>query len=122
MRSTDLLRFVPNEQNSTTAELAFRAWDQRIGTAGTLADVSTNGGTTAYSSATETATITVTAVNDAPSVDNTGTMTLTTIDEDQITNSGNTIASIIASAGGDRIADVDSGAVRRNRYHFLDKW
>ena len=51
------------------------------------------------------------ALNDAPVLDNTGTMTLTTITEDQTSNAGNTVASIIASAGGDRITDVDSGAV-----------
>ncbi len=38
-------------------------------------------------------------------------MTLTTITEDDTSNGGNTIAQIIASAGGDRITDVDSGAV-----------
>ena len=38
-------------------------------------------------------------------------MTFTTITEDQTTNSGNTVASIILSAGGDRITDVDTGAV-----------
>ena len=44
-------------------------------------------------------------------LDNTGTMTLTTINEDDTNPTGDTIASIIASAGGDRIADVDQGAV-----------
>ena len=66
LRSSDKLRFVPNGQNTTTGSVTFRAWDQTSGTAGTTADVSTNGGTTAYSSATATSNITVTAVNDAP--------------------------------------------------------
>ncbi len=52
-----------------------------------------------------------TGENDAPVLDNTGNMTLTTITEDQTNNAGQTIASIIASAGGDRITDVDTGAV-----------
>jgi uncharacterized delta-60 repeat protein len=56
-------------------------------------------------------TVTVTAVNDAPTLDNSGDMTLTTITEDEIANTGNTVAEIIASAGGDRIADPDAGAV-----------
>jgi hypothetical protein len=56
-------------------------------------------------------TITVTPVNDAPVLDTTGVMTLTTITEDDTANNGNTVASIIASAGGDRITDVDSGAL-----------
>ncbi len=64
LRSTDMLRFVPNGQNATTGDITFRAWDQTSGTFGTKVDVSTNGGTTAFSTATEVASITVTAVND----------------------------------------------------------
>ncbi|MBA3596534.1 MAG: DUF4347 domain-containing protein [Methylibium sp.] len=111
LRATDRLRFVPDRQNADSATVAFRAWDQTSGSTGTKVDASVNGGTTAFSTATETASITVTAVNDAPVVDNGGTMTLTTIDEDAVNNSGNTVAEIIASAGGDRITDVDDGAV-----------
>ncbi len=111
LRSTDLVRFVPNGQNATTGDITFRAWDQTSGAAGNKVDASTNGNTTAFSMATEVASITVTAVNDAPVLDNTGNMTLTTITEDETTNSGNTVASIISSAGGDRITDVDSGAI-----------
>ncbi len=55
--------------------------------------------------------ISITAINDAPVLDNSGAMTLTSITEDQTTNAGQTVASIIASAGGDRITDTDSGAV-----------
>ena len=55
--------------------------------------------------------VNVAAVNDAPVLDNMGSMSLTTITESQTTNSGNTVASIISSAGGDRITDVDSSAV-----------
>ncbi len=111
LRSTDLVRFVPNGQNATSGDITFRAWDQTSGSAGNKVDASTNGTTTAFSTATEVASITVSAVNDAPVLDNTGNMTLTTITEDATTNSGNTVASIISSAGGDRITDVDSGAV-----------
>jgi parallel beta-helix repeat protein len=111
LRATDRLRFVPDAQNADSAAVTFRAWDQTSGSTGTKADTSVNGGTTAFSAATETASITVTAVNDAPVLDNTGTMTLTTIDEDAVNNGGNTVAEIIASAGGDRITDVDNGAL-----------
>ena len=38
-------------------------------------------------------------------------MSLTTITEDDTNNAGQTVASIISSAGGDRITDVDSGAL-----------
>ena len=60
---------------------------------------------------TVTVTLNVTAVNDAPVLDNTGAMVLTDISEDDGTSSGDTVAALIASAGGDRITDVDVGAV-----------
>ena len=107
------LYFQPNANyNGTLASaITFRAWDQTSGSSGGLADTSINGGSTAFSTATDTASLVVNPVNDAPLLDSTGTMALTTITEDQTANTGNTVASIIASAGGDRIADVDSGAV-----------
>lgn len=55
--------------------------------------------------------ITVNSVNDAPVLDNSGFLTLTSISEDETNNSGNTIADIIASDGGDRITDIDAGAL-----------
>lgn len=63
------LRFLPStDWNSSmgTAGITFRAWDQTAGTAGTLADASVNGGTSAFSEQTATSTITVVARNDAP--------------------------------------------------------
>ena len=48
---------------------------------------------------------------DAPLLDNSAFMQLASITEDDTSNTGNTIAQIIASAGGDRITDVDAGAV-----------
>lgn len=49
-------------------------------------------------------------LNTAPVLDATGTMTLTSVTEDATDPAGDTVASIIASAGGDRITDADSGA------------
>ena len=62
------VRFVPNaDWNGTVANaLTFRAWDRTSGTAGNTADTSTNGGATAFSTATAGSSLTVTAVNDAP--------------------------------------------------------
>ena len=57
---------------------------------------------------TDTFVLTVVAVNDAPVLDASGTMTLATITEDQATGNGDAVWSIVASAGGDRITDVDS--------------
>lgn len=61
-----LIRFIPNANFNGTATFDFVAWDQTTGTAGSSVNVTTRGGTTAFSTATETATITVNAVNDAP--------------------------------------------------------
>jgi hypothetical protein len=107
------IRFVPNGNFNGTVDpaITFRAWDQTSGSNGGTGDPSTNGGTTAFSTATETARITVNPVNDAPVLDNTGTMTLIAIAEDDVGNAGTLISAIISSAGGDRITDIDSGAV-----------
>jgi hypothetical protein len=62
------VRFMPGaDWNGTvTAGLTFRAWDQTSGTAGATADTSFNGGASAFSTATASASVTVLAVNDAP--------------------------------------------------------
>ena len=106
------LRFVPaaGNNNAQTATVTFRAWDQSSGAQGSKVNVSTNGGTTAYSTATETASVSVTAVNDAPVLDNSSAMTLTAVTEDTTAPAGDTVAAILASAGGNRITDADSGA------------
>lgn len=51
------LRFVPTGTGSST--ISFRAWDRTIGTIGANANISATGGTSAFSSASETASITV---------------------------------------------------------------
>ena len=63
------VRFVPNANwnGSVAGGLTFRAWDQTSGTAGGTADTTANGGATAFSVATAASSISVTAVNDAPS-------------------------------------------------------
>ena len=68
------LYFQPNANyNGTLASaVTFRAWDQTSGTNGNLADTSTNGGTTAFSAATDTASLVVTPVNDAPVITSDG--------------------------------------------------
>ncbi len=55
------------DQNGTFASaITFRAWDQSSGVDGSMGDASSTGGTTAFSSATDTASLVVTAINDAP--------------------------------------------------------
>jgi hypothetical protein len=64
--ATTRLRFVPNANFNGTASLTVRGWDRTSGTAGTLADASVVGGTSAFSVGSAVANITVTARNDAP--------------------------------------------------------
>ena len=66
LRSTDYIRFIPNGSNGTTADISYHAWDQTSGAAGTRVNATANGGETAFSTATATASILVSDVNDAP--------------------------------------------------------
>src|SRR5262249_35750590 len=69
LADTDLIRFVPNGHNGSSDTITYRAWDQTSGSHGTTADTTVNGGTTAFSTATDTAHLTVIAVDIAPVVD-----------------------------------------------------
>ena len=109
---TDLIRYIPNSIAGETASLSFRAWDQLTGVASNpgapeYADPGAGGGTTSFSVASATAQLSVTDVNDAPLLDNSTAFSMNTITEDAVNNSGQTVASIIASAGGNRITDAD---------------
>ena len=84
--------------------ITFRAWDQTSGTGGTLADTMTSGGTTAYSTATDTASLTVNVLDRAPVLDDTKNPTLTAINED---------AGAPVRCGGH--ARVDPGGLRQSR-------
>ena len=66
--STNKLRFVPNANWSGTTTIKYRAWDKSSGTAGGVLDLTGTfvSGQEPFSSAEETATLTITAVNDAP--------------------------------------------------------
>ncbi|MCF6203041.1 MAG: DUF4347 domain-containing protein, partial [Methylococcaceae bacterium] len=82
LRSTDKVRFIPDQENgSTSQKFAFKAWDQTSGIAGMIADISSNGGTTAFSESFPWATIIISDINDAPSfnIPGSGTGKLTTV-------------------------------------------
>ncbi|MGV6818004.1 MAG: tandem-95 repeat protein [Thiotrichales bacterium] len=65
--ATTRVRFVPNTDfNGTVFPFKYIAWDQTSGSAGGLADTTTNGGTTAFGASAASVSITVDAVNDAP--------------------------------------------------------
>jgi hypothetical protein len=117
---SDRIRFVPITyfNGNVNPGITFVAWDQTtIATNGaTGIDSTPGGGTSAFSlsTTTETASISVTGVNQAPLLDNTGTMILTPIAEDVpvVSNTGTLVSTILASAGGTRITDPDTGAVQ----------
>ncbi len=64
------LYFQPNANYDGQASITFRAWDQDTGTNGGLADPTPNGGSTAFSTATDTAIFDVTPVNDITVINN----------------------------------------------------
>ena len=66
LAATDMVRFVPDGKDGGTDTFTYVAWDQTTGIHGNKADVSASGGSAAFSVTSDTATLTVTAVNDAP--------------------------------------------------------
>ena len=64
LAADDALRFVPAGDWHGSATITFGAWDESTGTAGSYADISVTGGTSAFSTATDTAAISVSAVAD----------------------------------------------------------
>ena len=73
LRPVDKIRFLPASDNGTAAQLQVRAWDQHCptdGLEGTKVDISSfgTGDTSPFSSAIEDVNLTVTAVNDEPTI------------------------------------------------------
>ncbi|TFH86517.1 DUF4347 domain-containing protein [Billgrantia azerbaijanica] len=97
------VRFVPNADWSGTAAFSFVAWDKITGSAGGALDASTRGGTTTFSATSDSASITVTAVNDAPTATNLTQVTGYTEDPGSaVTVFGTAVA--IADVDGDSLA------------------
>lgn len=94
LSGSDLVRFVPDGQNGGTDKFTYVAWDGTTGTHGQHADASVGGGDTAFSTASDTATISVTPVNDAPAIN---------IDNVQITTEHG-----VTKVSGLSVSDVDS--------------
>ncbi|RUT06030.1 hypothetical protein DSM106972_032360 [Dulcicalothrix desertica PCC 7102] len=97
--------FRPNSNfNGTISNaITFRAWDQRFGANGDSIDTSSNGSFTAFSSATDTASITVNAVNDAPVITPNQTLDLS----NRTLSNGTVVGTIIAT-------DADAGSTLSN--------
>jgi VCBS repeat-containing protein len=100
-----------NYHGTLAAAITFRAWDQTAGSNGTLADTTINGGTAAFSSATDTASLTVHPLVHTPSVTN------ATTDEDTQTTSG-LVISRNAADGAEvtyfKITDITNGTLYQN--------
>jgi hypothetical protein len=103
LRAVDRVRFVPDAMNAGSGSFDFRAWDQTSGATGMRVDASTNGGQSAFSTAVDRASVTATAVNDAPRI---GGATLGPVAADETDPPGATVASLF----GGTISDVDSGS------------
>jgi VCBS repeat-containing protein len=103
------LYFQPNANfnGAVGSVLTMRAWDTTSGTAGSKVTTASNGGATAFSTATDTVSITVNAVNDAPVLADTA-LALAAIDEDAAAPVGLVGTLVSALTGG--LSDVDSGA------------
>ena len=86
----------PDFNGTITNAITFRAWDQSTGSNGTLALAPSFGGSSSSSTALDTASITVTAVNDAP---------VNTVRGAQSVNEDTNLA-----ISGLAIADLDAGA------------
>ena len=80
LRASDTIRFVPNGVAGTAASITYRAWDQTSGTPGDKVSTTANGGETAFSTATDTASIAVSDVNDAPTAVAISNATVSTFD------------------------------------------
>jgi hypothetical protein len=107
----------PNFSGPIANAITFRAWDQTSGTDGTTADTTVNGDSTAFSTATDSASLTVTAVNDAPVLDDTQTPLLNDEPEDSVAIGpvGTLVSALVdldpPTGGLDNVTDPDAGAV-----------
>lgn len=104
------IRYVPNSGFIGSSIFAFVAWDRTTGTNGGTAAVGTRGGTTAYSSAYEYASISVT--NSAPVLTVSGSSYLDPIPMNisNILNVGTLVSDLISRSGG--ITDPDPGVLQ----------
>jgi len=111
LRASDLLRFAPNAGFLGTATVTYRAWDWTQGTFGGTADLTVlgTGGATAFSTVTETATLTVTPTgNHGPILNNLGSPTFTHVPVDRVTP-GNSVAELVGATITDRNHDALEG-------------
>lgn len=119
------IRFRPAQDFNGNATFTFVAWDQTAGANGGAAVVTNRGGTKPYSLAYDSASITVTPVNDAPVLNAAGTPSLNSMIKNtaDAANTGTAVSQIIANltATGGSISDVDTAALRGIAVTSLDQ-
>lgn len=105
------IRYRPISNFVSEAKITFLAWDQTTGTNGSVADATTTGGSTAFSTVSEYASI---RINNAPTLNDAGTPTLNAIplNVSDANNPGTLISDIIARMGpSGGITDPNPGAL-----------
>ncbi|MBN2580971.1 MAG: PIG-L family deacetylase [Pirellulales bacterium] len=107
----------PEYHGELAAAITFRAWDQTSGSNGILANTSSGGGASAFSSATDTAGLAVISQNDAPILDATKSPALGAVHENAGAPWGpvGTLASalvdfVLPAGQVDNVTDMDDGA------------
>ncbi len=68
LRPNNKVRFLPDAMNGTNATFSYYAWDQTSGTAGSKVNVDARGGSTAFSTSADTASINVIPLIDGPAL------------------------------------------------------
>lgn len=116
LRLNDLIRFVPNTQFVGTVSLSYRAWDQTTGTAGATASLATVGGTSAFSTTVDSASITVVNTNVAPVINTAASYVLPFV----VMNSTSPAAMSVATLLGTKVTDGDAGALKGLAITALD--
>ncbi len=109
--TSGMLRFVPTLHFVGTAAFTFGLWNTFSGTTGTVVTLSSLA-SNSYSTATRTAEVDVTNLNDAPVLNNTPTISLTSIYED-ITDASNNGQQVIDICGllGNNYLPIDPDAL-----------
>ncbi|MFK7819546.1 MAG: cadherin domain-containing protein, partial [Planctomycetaceae bacterium] len=92
------IRYIPNGLNGEAPRIVYRAWDQTVGLSGERIDTTVRGGNTAFSDDTDTAILTVTDVNDAPTVSLSGVVS--SLAENTSTTATTKLADIVIADDG----------------------
>ncbi|HET7525450.1 MAG TPA: cadherin-like domain-containing protein [Burkholderiaceae bacterium] len=105
------LYFAPaaNYNGTSGAALTLRAWDRTSGVAGTKVDASSNGGSSALSSATDVVDVTVTAVNDPPVITSDGGGASAALNVAENTTAVTTVTATDVDTGGTLTYSITGG-------------